>query len=154
MSPSFRPKTPTSAVTPLLAIAACGLFDPRIAHEPICRRDFHARYIKAYVIDIDFHTQTVICQPVFEQLKDERLNVFYDKMVITPGCRSNTFGIPSVEENAIFVKNVANANTMRSRLNDLVEMASLPRVSEVASHLQRWRWSYRHLGGSRVDGSL
>ncbi|EXU96639.1 hypothetical protein X797_010315 [Metarhizium robertsii] len=47
-------------------------------------------------------------------------------MVITPGCRSNTFGIPSVEENGIFVKNVANANTMRSRLNDLLEMASLP----------------------------
>ncbi|KAG8417444.1 hypothetical protein J3458_004951 [Metarhizium acridum] len=120
----------TSAVTPLLASAACGLFDPRLAHEPIRRRDFHARYIKAYVIDIDFDTQTVICQPAFEQLKDERFNVSYDKVVITPGCRSNTFGIPGVEENAIFVKNVANANTMRSRLNDLLEMASLPGVSE------------------------
>lgn len=133
--PHFARKHQTSAVTPLLAIAACGLFDPRLSHEPIRRRDFHARYIKAYVIDVDFHTQTVVCQPAFEQLKDERFNLFYDKMVITPGCRSNTFGIPSVEENAIFVKNVANANTMRSRLNDLLEMASLPRVSEVASHL-------------------
>ncbi|KAL7902151.1 FAD/NAD(P)-binding domain-containing protein [Trichoderma sp. SZMC 28014] len=120
----------TSAVTPLLASAACGLFDPRLAHEPLRRRDFHSKYIKALVIDIDFTTQTLVCQPAFEQLKDERFTVKYDKVILTPGCRSNTFGIPGVSENAIFVKNVANANMVRSRLNDILEMASLPEMSE------------------------
>ncbi|KAF3007151.1 hypothetical protein E8E15_001513 [Penicillium rubens] len=120
----------TSAVTPLLASAACGLFDPRLAHEPIRRKDFHAKYIKAFVVDIDFSTQTLICQPAFEQLKDERFEVAYDKVILTPGCRSNTFGIPGVAENAIFVKNVANANMVRSRLNEVLEMASLPGTSE------------------------
>ncbi|KAM5368986.1 hypothetical protein ACJZ2D_009295 [Fusarium nematophilum] len=120
----------TSTVTPLLASAACGLFDPRLAHEPIRRKDFHAKYIKALVLDIDFGAQTLTCQPAFEQLKDERFEVPYDKVIITPGCRSNTFGIPGVAENAIFVKNVANANTVRSRLNDILEMASLPGTSE------------------------
>ncbi|UKZ82664.1 hypothetical protein TrVFT333_010458 [Trichoderma virens FT-333] len=120
----------TSAVTPLLASAACGLFDPRLAHEPLRRRDFHAKYIKAFVIDIDFKTQTLICQPAFDQLKDKRFTVNYDKVILTPGCRSNTFGIPGVSENAIFVKNVANANMVRSRLNEILEMASLPGTSE------------------------
>ncbi|KAJ5865873.1 disulfide oxidoreductase [Penicillium rubens] len=120
----------TSAVTPLLASAACGLFDPRLAHEPIRRKDFHAKYIKAFVVDIDFNRQALICQPAFEELKDERFEVFYDRVIVSPGCQSNTFGIPGVAENAIFVKNVANANTVRSRLNEILEMASLPGTSE------------------------
>ena len=120
----------TSTVTPLLASAACGLFDPRLAHEPIRRKDFHARYIKAFVLDINFSTQILTCQPAFEQLKDEKFEIAYDKVILPPGCRSNTFGIPGVVENAIFVKNVANANMVRSRLNEVLEMASLPGTSE------------------------
>lgn len=120
----------TSAVTPLLASAACGLFDPRLAHEPIRRKEFHAKYIKAYVVDIDFKAQLLTCQPAFDQLKDQRFQVPYDKVILSPGCRSNTFGIPGVAENAIFVRTVANANTVRSRLNDALEMASLPGTSE------------------------
>ncbi|GAD97629.1 disulfide oxidoreductase, putative [Paecilomyces variotii No. 5] len=120
----------TSAVTPLLASAACGLFDPRLAHEPLRRKDFHAKYIKAIALDIDFHAQKIICQPAFEGLEDNRFEVDYDKVIISPGCRSNTFGIPGVAEHAIFVKNVANANAVRTRLNDILEMASLPGTSE------------------------
>lgn len=120
----------TSAVTPLLASAACGLFDPRLAHEPLRRRGFHASYIKAFVIDIDFQKRTLSCQPAFEKLKDELFEVSYDKLILTPGCRSNTFGIPGVAENAIFVKNVVNANMVRSRLNEVLEMASLPCTTE------------------------
>ncbi|RAQ71676.1 disulfide oxidoreductase [Aspergillus flavus] len=120
----------TSAVTPLLASAACGLFDPRLAHEPIRRKDFHAKYIKAFVVDIDFSRQVLVCQPAFEELKEDRFEVSYDRVILTPGCRSNTFGIPGVAENAIFVKTVANANTVRTRLNDILEMASLPGISE------------------------
>lgn len=120
----------TSAVTPLLASAACGLFDPRLAHEPIRRKDFHAKYIKALVVDINFDTQTLVCQPAFDQLKNERFEVQYDKVILTPGCRSNTFGIPGVAENAIFVKTVANANMVRSRLNEILEISSLPGTPE------------------------
>lgn len=120
----------TSTVTPLFASAACGLFDPRLAHEPIRRKGFHAKYIKSLVVDINFTTQTLICQPAFEELQDQCFEVSYDKVIITPGCRNNTFGIPGVAENAIFVKNVANANMIRSRLNEILEMASLPGISE------------------------
>ncbi|KAL1980822.1 hypothetical protein VTN96DRAFT_3517 [Rasamsonia emersonii] len=118
------------AVTPLLASAACGLFDCRLAHEPIRRKDLHAKYMKAYVTDIDFKNQIVFCRPAFEQLKNERLEVPYDKVIIAPGCTTNTFGVPGVEKHAIFVKNVADANIVRSRLNDNLEMASLPCTPE------------------------
>ncbi|KAM3454226.1 hypothetical protein MY8738_008575 [Beauveria namnaoensis] len=120
----------TSTVTPLLASAACGLFDPRLAHEPIRRKDFHGSYIKALVVDIDFEAQKLICVPAFEELKHDQFEMYYDKVILTPGCRSNTFGIPGVAENAITVKTVANANAVRSRLNDILEMASLPGTSE------------------------
>lgn len=149
----------TFAVTPLLASAACGLFDPRLAHEPIRRKGFQAKYIKALVLDIDFKSQKLICQPAFDEVKDERFEVRYDKVIITPGCRSNTFGIPGVAENAIAVKNVASANAVRSRLNDILEMASLPGISEAQQRkllhivVCRW-WSYWNRGRSRVDGSF
>ncbi|KAL1962651.1 hypothetical protein VTN77DRAFT_9285 [Rasamsonia byssochlamydoides] len=116
--------------TPLLASAACGLFDCRLAHEPIRRKDLHAAYIKAYVTDIDFHHQIVFYRPAFESLKDQQLQIPYDKVIIAPGCATNTFGIPGVEEHAFFVKNVNDANTVRSRLNDNLEMASLPCTPE------------------------
>ncbi|KAF4958036.1 hypothetical protein FSARC_11122 [Fusarium sarcochroum] len=122
--------TNTSALTPLLASAACGVFDPRLAHEPIRTKGFHGRYIKAIVVDINFDTHTLTCQPAFDELKDERFEVQYDTVIIAPGCRSNTFGIPGVAENAISMKTVADANLVRSRLNNILEMASLPGTSE------------------------
>lgn len=122
----------TSVVTPLLASAACGLFEPRLAHEPIRQKGFRGNYIKASVVDIDFDARKLVCRPAFEQLKDGDgdFDVYYDKVIITPGCRSNTFDTPGVAEHAVFVRTVADANTVRSRLNDALEMASLPTTSE------------------------
>ncbi|KAF9763579.1 hypothetical protein IL306_003054, partial [Fusarium sp. DS 682] len=122
--------TNTSALTPLLASAACGVFDPRLAQEPIRTKGFHGRYIKAIVVDINFDTQTLTCQPAFDQLKDERFEVRHDTVIIAPGCQTNTFGIPGVADHAISLKTVAEANQIRGRLNELLEMASLPGTSE------------------------
>ncbi|CEJ93476.1 hypothetical protein VHEMI09060 [[Torrubiella] hemipterigena] len=119
----------TLALTPLLASAACGLFDPRLAHEPIRSRGFHGEYIQAEVLDVDFVKNQIICRPNFEELKQTRLEVSYDRVVLAPGCRINTFGIPGVSKYALFVKNVAGANAVRSRLNAVLEMASLPGTS-------------------------
>lgn len=40
----------------------------------------------------------------------------YDKLVITVGSVSNTFGIPGVEEHAFFLKDVQDARNIRKRL--------------------------------------
>lgn len=40
----------------------------------------------------------------------------YDKLVITVGCYSQTFGTPGVKEHALFLKDVGDARRTRNRL--------------------------------------
>jgi NADH:ubiquinone reductase (non-electrogenic) len=43
---------------------------------------------------------------------------------------TNTFGTPGVEENALFMKHVSDAMTLRQKLFDQLEKASLPCTTE------------------------
>lgn len=120
----------TQALTPLLASAACGLFAPYLAGEPVRRKSRHIRFLQAFVDSIDFDARTAKCHPAFPQLADQYFTLDYDKIIIAPGCRPNTFHTPGVEEHAFFVKTVADARAARQRLENMMEMASLPGVSE------------------------
>lgn len=40
----------------------------------------------------------------------------YDKLVVAVGCYSQTFGTPGVRENALFLKDVADAVRIRKRV--------------------------------------
>jgi NADH:ubiquinone reductase (non-electrogenic) len=120
----------TSAITPLLASAACGLFYPQLAQEPIRRKHLDVQYVKAYVQNIQFKEKTMICQPAFDSLKDEQFKISYDKVVIAPGCSTNTFNTPGVDEHAFMVKNVKDANAIRDKINENLEIASLPCTTE------------------------
>lgn len=121
---------PTVAYTPLLASAACGLFAFSLAEEPIRRKSKAIRYLKAQVDDIDFERRKCICKPSFDDMAEQTFEESYDKVVIAPGCTVQTFGTPGVMENAFFVKNVRDAKALRQRLEDILEMASLPTMSE------------------------
>ena len=116
----------TSPYTPLLASAACGLFDFSVLEEPV-RQESHAfRYVKAVVDDIDFSQKICFCSPAFASLADQEFGVRYDCIAIAPGCTSQTFGTPGVAQNALFVKNVRDAVANRQRTNDILEITSLP----------------------------
>ena len=120
----------TSAITPLLASAAVGLFNFHLAEEPIrskSRRDVN--YLKANVTSVDFKSQTCTCTPNFDEKLDD-FTVEYDILVLAPGCRPNTFDTPGVAENALFMKNVSDAMALRKKLLDLLEQASLPNTPE------------------------
>lgn len=119
----------TSAYTPLLASAACGLFNFYLAEEPVRSKSRHIKFIKANVDDISFAKNLVHCRPAFDdETANELFDVSYDKLVIAPGCAPNTFGTPGVDENALFVKNVSDAMAIRKLLFDLLEKASLPNI--------------------------
>ncbi|KAJ6000982.1 disulfide oxidoreductase [Penicillium waksmanii] len=120
----------TSAITPLLASAACGLFYSQLAQEPIRRKHLDVQYVKACVQDIQFKEKTLICQPAFHSLKDEQFKISYDKVVVAPGCSTNTFNTPGVDEHAFMVKNVNDANAIRDKINENLEIASLPCTTE------------------------
>ncbi|KAI4130888.1 MAG: hypothetical protein LQ338_001485 [Usnochroma carphineum] len=120
----------TSAYTPLLASAACGLFNFYLAEEPVRSKTRKCRYIKANVVGVDFDSRTVHCLPAFEddddEISHENFELEYDYLILAPGCVPNTFNTPGVAENALFMKNVSDAMALRKLLFDLLEKASLP----------------------------
>jgi NADH:ubiquinone reductase (non-electrogenic) len=122
----------TSPYTPLLASAACGLFDFSLAEEPIRHKSKRVNYFKARVQDIDFDRKLCICKSECDTHggKGRNFNVGYDRLILAPGCVTNTFGTPGADEHAFFVRNVADAKAVQYRLKQLLELASLPDMSE------------------------
>ena len=124
----------TTAYTPLLASAACGLFNFYLAEDSVRGKSRSAlRLVKANVTGIDFTNKTCHCVPAFDDdPPDEHLEDFeleYDLLVIAPGCVSNTFNTPGVAEHALFMKNVSDAMRVRKILFDQLEKASLPNTT-------------------------
>lgn len=122
----------TTALTPLLASAACGIFEFRIAEEPVRRRHRQTTHLKALVESIDLSAQTLFCRSAITLPGTETstFTVPYDKLVLAPGCTTNTFNTPGVAEHALFMKTVSDAQALRKRILDLFEIASLPTSSE------------------------
>ena len=124
----------TSAYTPLLASAACGVFNFYLAEESVRSKSRkQLRFLKANVTAIDFESKKCRCEPAFDDDDDDEhlpaFDIDYDLLVIAPGCVPNTFGTPGVEEHAVFLKNVSDAMKARKILFDLLEKASLPGTS-------------------------
>ncbi|KAL8871023.1 MAG: hypothetical protein Q9174_003065 [Haloplaca sp. 1 TL-2023] len=119
----------TSAYTPLLASAACGLFNFYLAEEPVRSKTRKCRFIKANALGVNFDSRSVRCAPAFEDddtLSNDQFDLEYDYLILAPGCIPNTFNTPGVLEHALFMKNVSDAMAVRKLLFDLLEKASLP----------------------------
>ncbi|KAK6614944.1 hypothetical protein H4I95_00096 [Botrytis cinerea] len=58
--------------------------------------------------------------------KGKVFEVGYDKLVVSVGCYSQTFGIEGVRENALFLKDVGDARKIRKRILECFETAALP----------------------------
>ena len=123
----------TTAYTPLLASAACGVFNFYLAEDSVRSKSrIKQKFVKAVVESIDFEKKLCHCSPAFDDDDDESLvdfDVEYDILILAPGCIPNTFGTPGVEEHALFMKNVSDAMKARKILFDLLEKASLPNIS-------------------------
>ena len=124
----------TTAYTPLLASAACGLFNFYLAEDSVRSKSRSAiRFVKANVTGVDFARRACACTPAFDdEPADTALADFelaYDILVLAPGCVPNTFGTPGVAEHALFMKHVSDAMKVRKVLFDLLEKASLPNTS-------------------------
>ncbi|KJK62553.1 Pyridine nucleotide-disulfide oxidoreductase [Aspergillus parasiticus SU-1] len=117
---------------PTIAIigSACGLFNSQLAQEPILRKHLDVQYVKASACDIRFEEKIIICQPAFDSLKNLQFELSYDQVVIAPGCSTNTFNTQGVDEHAFMVKNVNDANAIRDKINENLEIASLPTIGE------------------------
>lgn len=131
------------ALTPLLASAACSIFSDRIAEEPVRRRNKEFTKYQASVLSINFSAKEVKCRSAIGSQRSgvsdgdggegdvvrQEFVVEYDKLVLAVGCEVNTFGTPGVAENALFMKTVKDARTLRERILDCFEEASLPNLT-------------------------
>lgn len=150
----------TIQYTPLLASAACGLFNFRLAEEPVRRKRRHeVQYYKATAENIDFEKRIIRCKAAAhieggddakksnESSNSEIFEVKYDKVCIAPGCDIQDFGTPGAREHALFLRTTNDARLIQQRVLEMVDAASLPGVSAAR---QREILSIRIVGGGAV----
>ncbi|KAH9837401.1 Pyridine nucleotide-disulfide oxidoreductase [Teratosphaeria destructans] len=140
----------TLQYTPLLASAACGLFDVRLAEEPIRRQHRTAlQYYKATAENVDLQRRVITCLPSVEDLSraPEPFLVAYDKIVLAPGCEIQTFNTPGAKEHALFLRTTNDARILQQRFLQMLDAASLPGSTE---EQQRDILHIRVVGGGAI----
>uniref|UniRef100_A0A7S4IZG0 NADH:ubiquinone reductase (non-electrogenic) n=1 Tax=Odontella aurita TaxID=265563 RepID=A0A7S4IZG0_9STRA len=119
--------------TPMLAGSAVGTVDYRSITEPVRQINPKANYLEATATSIDPEAGTVSCESVVcegTSCAIEDFAVPYDKLLVTVGAQTNTFGIPGVREHCCFLKQVEDARRIRTAIVNCFERANLPYLSD------------------------
>jgi len=145
--------------TPLLNSTAVGTLEFRTALEPVrSRYKPNVEFMHGRADDVDlnrkmltveesvvnqrhghamteglYHSDTAtVANPERQGRRTEgkKWEVSYDKLVVSVGCYSQTFGTKGVKENAFFQKDIDDARRIRKRILECFELASLPTASE------------------------
>ena len=128
--------------TPLLPGAATGAVEDRSIVEPIRRpiAQKGMRYFEASAFSVDAAKRKVMCRgsdhtfkgAYTKELSDKApwktFELEYDYLVTAVGAVPNTFGVPGVEENCMFFKEISDAARFRREVNERFECATLPGV--------------------------
>jgi NADH:ubiquinone reductase (non-electrogenic) len=109
--------------TPLLPSTTVGTIEFRSIIEPIRKACPAARYVHAACASIDPEAGTVTCRDAVDGYV---FGLPYDVLVIAVGAVSNTFGVPGVQEYAMFLKELPDARAIRHRVIECFERASRP----------------------------
>lgn len=112
--------------TPLLASATTGTLEFRAVSESVTTLK-GVTYYPARVFGVDTGARQVRCRDAFTA---EEFALDYDEVVLSYGARAATFGTPGVVEHAHFLKDLADARRIRSRVLELFERAASPRATD------------------------
>jgi NADH dehydrogenase FAD-containing subunit len=84
-------------------------------------------YLQAKALSVDTAQRKILCKSIHQ----DEFEIEYDKLVIAVGVKTNTFGIPSIEQGdgIHFLKHLAHARAIRSNIIDSFEKAAIPTVS-------------------------
>jgi len=119
--------------TPMLAGASVGTVDYRSITEPIREINRNANFLEAVATDVDAENKILTCESVVCDGNSCEINEFsvpYDRLVVTIGAQTNTFGIPGVREHCNFLKQVEDARRIRTAIVNCFERANLPGLSD------------------------
>jgi NADH dehydrogenase FAD-containing subunit len=126
--------------TPLLAGACVGTVEFKSICEPI--REIidpsQATFVRAMATAIDPKQKIVHCRRVGggssannNDMVDELVDIEFDRLIVTVGAQTNTFGIPGVREYCYFLKQVEDARRIRSAIYRAFDKASsLPDLTD------------------------
>lgn len=92
-------------------------------------------YLEGTATEIDPNSKTISCESVVcegNSCSIEDFTVSYDKLIVTVGAQTNTFGIPGVRENCCFLKQVEDARKIRTAIVNCFERANLPSLNDDA----------------------
>jgi NADH:ubiquinone reductase (non-electrogenic) len=113
--------------TPLLPSTTVGTVEYRSIIEPIRRARRGVRVLLGAAESLDPEGRVVRCRGLDGA---PAWDLPYDLLAIGVGAEGNTFGVPGVREHACFLKELADARTIRERVVGNLERACLPGVGE------------------------
>ncbi len=113
--------------TPLLPSTTVGTIEFRSIIESIRTARSGVRYFEARCIAIGAAGHTIRCR---QELGDTEFDLEFDELVIAVGAVSNTYGIPGVEEHALFLREMSDARAIRQKIIDCMERANMPSLSD------------------------
>jgi hypothetical protein len=119
--------------TPMLAGASVGTVEFRSITQSIREINLDANYLEGTAIDIDTKAKRILCESVVcegNTCDIDEFTVEYDKLIMSVGAQTNTFGIPGVRENCCFLKQVEDARRIRTAIVNLFERANLPDLTD------------------------
>jgi len=119
--------------TPMLAGAAVGTVEYRSITEPVRKLNPRAEFLEATATHVDWRARTVECESVVCEGNSCVIDTFtvpYDRLLVTVGATTNTFGIPGVREHCNFLKQIGDARRIRTGIVNCFERANLPGLTD------------------------
>ena len=90
-------------------------------------------FLEATATSVDWKSRTVSCESVVCEGNSCTIDTFdipYDRLLVTVGATTNTFGIPGVREHCNFLKQIGDARRIRTGIVNCFERANLPGLSD------------------------
>lgn len=123
--------------TPLLPSCTTGTVELRSIMEPIRgiirNKQSNVTYYEAHATKIDYENRKLIVRDAVhlkdDATPDER-QIDFDYLVVGVGAQNSTFGIPGVQENACFLKEIPDAQKIRKKVMDCIESASFKNLED------------------------
>ncbi|GMA91601.1 hypothetical protein GCM10025869_21300 [Homoserinibacter gongjuensis] len=114
---------PYMTYQPFLPEVAAGSVEPRHAVVPHRRHLRHTKVVTAKVTKVDHATKTAELTPPV----GDPWTIEYDTIVMTAGAVSRTFPIPGVADQAIGLKTIEEAASIRDRMTEnFVKASTMP----------------------------
>ncbi|HTK82464.1 MAG TPA: FAD-dependent oxidoreductase [Bacteroidota bacterium] len=113
--------------TPLLPSTTVGTIEFRSISEPIRAVKRGVEYYQGECVSIDLQQKSIVCRHALEH---SIFSLPYDILIIAVGAENNTYNIPGVAENALFLRELADARAIRQGIIECFERASTPGLNE------------------------